>query len=205
MASYKVKHPEIYEQIEHLLKGQGVQSAAEIRDLITTGDQYDANQVAQAMRRMVKDGKILRDGDGVYWVADAAANGKVRPYQAYRDDAGNARDVPRETRNEVSAPMLRKIELAPFQKGREGHLVTVEQAPDEYEGIVQIQFKVNGAWFNMPFRGNVRICIGGGIPKWIPEQEMNVGVSAFRLVCQDGSFHEQNIDPHNPIVIAPGE
>jgi hypothetical protein len=211
MSRYVVKHPKLYQIIEDLMKGKGVQDAAEIRALIVSDGEYDGNQVAQAMRRMVDDGKIHRSGDSIIWAANASENGKVRPYASYTDDSltryngqatGETVSVSNATATEDRSP--RKIELAPFLRQRQGHLVTVERAPDEYEGIIQIQFKVGGTWFNMPFQGSVRICIGGGIPKWVPEQEMNTGVSAFRLVRQDGSYHEQRVNPNEPIVIAPG-
>lgn len=203
MARYQRMAPHLRGQIQLLLEGQGATDIDALYGVLELEKEgLDKRVLAQNLRHMATEGLVRRDGNMVVWTGKASKNGKVTEY---REDAY----APQHIRNRtVEAPPSirhpRKIELPEFQQGRQGHLVTVEAAADEYPNVVQLQFQIGEHWFNqpMPETGHVRICIGDRMPRWARHQEKNYGISAIRFVYEDGSFDvREGVNPKEPVVV----
>lgn len=194
--------PKLRKDIQTLLEGHGATDINELWDALGLEKQgFDRRTLGQTLRHMAEQNLLRRDGNMVMWIA-RSKNG-VRPYQDDAQAPQHIRNRPVEAPPSIRQP--RKIELPEFQKARQGHLVTLETAPDEYPDVVQVQALIGDQWFNVPMNGSMRICIGDRIPKWTPSQEHNFGIRALRFVHADGSFElREGLNPNEAVVFAFG-
>lgn len=97
------------------------------------------------------------------------------------------------------------VKLAAFAETRSGTDVTVYVSPEEFTDVVQIQVRQSGNWFKLPLWGALRICIGPSVPKWSPNQEVNLGVTEIRVVFKGGAYKDIRVPQSYPVTIAPME
>lgn len=189
------------EKLRLLLEGHGATDFGKLYDVLELAKQgFNKRILAQTLRHMAEDKLVKREGQMVWWIAKPVPNGSIQPY---RDDA----EAPQHMRNQRMEPPPsirepRSIKLPDYQAQRQGFLVTLETAPDEFPNVVQLQVKIGGQWFNQPVKGDVRICTGERIPKFTPAQELNRGISAIRFVYADESYDTRDINPNESVVIA---
>lgn len=110
------------------------------------------------------------------------------------------------TAMEAAAHEGERSPLSAYQQNRAANTVTLYHSPIEIEDVIRIRVRVeNGSWFNVPIFGDVRICLGPGIPKWNAEQEVNRGIVEISVQRKNGDVMNYPCNPQDHITFAGSE
>lgn len=162
------------------VRSKGRMTMADIREVVNRSASTPQTKasVGQVVRHLIDAGKLHRDGEYIIPV-----NGQMI--------------VQANSENE------KKQLLAPFQSQRSAKVVTIEQSPIEIEDAARVQLNINEQWVTIPLFNSIRICTGPDVPRWNPAQETYYHVRAIRVITKSGKSSDMNLDPRNPLTIAP--
>jgi hypothetical protein len=166
------------------------------RDLICEHTGESRRSVGVCLGLCVQDG-LLTENDGMFSLVSVNGNGNGRS-----NGNGNGAKL---TIRQYTEGANRRIELPEIARGRDGKRVGVYALPDEFEDVVQVLLYHAGGSFKVPLFGNLRICIGAGVPQWSADQESNPGITEVRVVFKGGQYRSFSVLPGQWVTIAPEE
>lgn len=95
----------------------------------------------------------------------------------------------------------RPAQIAPMVQKRSGRTVALYTAPTVFADVISLALLIKEQWFEIPFWGAIRVCVGHDIPDWSADKRWYYNVTTLKIMFKGGQVEERQPDSKDVVTI----